>query len=159
MTHRWSPDGLAPPIGQYSHLAAVPSDHELVFISGQVGVREDGTLAGADAEAQTRQAFANIGALLGSLGAGPANLVKLVTMVSGREHLAGCRAAREEVFASWYPGGDWPAHSLMVVASLAAPELTVEIEGVAAVPPAPGSSTTPAAPATAGTPPTGPSRR
>jgi len=125
---------VAPPIGQYSHLAAVPPDHELVFISGQVGAREDGTLAGPDAEAQTRQAFENIGRLLDSLGAGPANLVKLFTMVASREHLAGCRAAREEVFAAWYPGGDWPAHSLTVVDSLATPELTVEIEGMAAVP-------------------------
>jgi enamine deaminase RidA (YjgF/YER057c/UK114 family) len=134
MIRRWSPTGLAPPIGQYSHLAAVPADHELIFISGQLGVLEDGTLAGPDAEAQTRQAFANIGRLLDSLDAGPANLVKLLTMVSAREHLAGCRAAREEVFAAWYPDGDWPAHSLAVVDSLAAPELTVEIEGMAAVP-------------------------
>jgi enamine deaminase RidA (YjgF/YER057c/UK114 family) len=134
MIRRWSPDGLAAPIGQYSHLAAVPPDHELIFIAGQVGVLEDGTLAGSDGESQTRQAFANIGVLLHSLGAGPENLVKLVTMVSARGHLAGCRAARDEVFAAWYPGGDWPAHSLMVVDSLATPELTVEIEGFAAVP-------------------------
>jgi 2-iminobutanoate/2-iminopropanoate deaminase len=112
----------------------VPSDHELIFISGQVGALEDGTLAGPDAEAQTRQAFENIGRLLDSLGAGPANLVKLFTMVAAREHLAGCRAAREEVFAAWYPDGGWPAHSLAVVDSLARPELTVEIEGMAAVP-------------------------
>ncbi|MFG1685418.1 hypothetical protein ACGFNP_35020 [Nonomuraea sp. NPDC049269] len=37
-------------------------------------------------------------------------------------------------FARWYPEGNWPAHSLAVVAALAAPELTVEIEGMAAVP-------------------------
>jgi 2-iminobutanoate/2-iminopropanoate deaminase len=134
MIRRWSPGGLAAPVGQYSHLAAVPADHELVFISGQVGLTEDGTLAGPDGESQTRQAFLNIATLLDSLGAGPANLVKLLTMVSAREHLAGSRAAREKIFAAWYPDGDWPAHSLMVVDSLAAPELTVEIEGVAAVP-------------------------
>jgi 2-iminobutanoate/2-iminopropanoate deaminase len=134
MIRRWSPPGLAAPIGQYSHLAAVPADHELVFISGQVGGLEDGTLAGPDAESQTRQAFGNIERLLGSLGAGPEHLVKLLTLVAGTEHLAGCRAAREEVFARWYPGGDWPAHSLAVVAALATPELTVEIEATAAVP-------------------------
>jgi 2-iminobutanoate/2-iminopropanoate deaminase len=134
MIRRWSPAGLAPPIGQYSHLATVPADHDLVFVSGQVGVLEDGTLAGPDAESQTRQAYANIGVLLDSLGAGPEHLVKLLTLVSGTEHLAGCRSARDEVFAKWYPGGDWPAHSLMVVAALAAPELTVEIEGTVAVP-------------------------
>lgn len=131
---RWNPDNVAPPIGRYSHLAAVPSDHELVFISGQVGVLEDGTLAGSDAESQTRQIFANMERLLESLGAGPEHLVKLLTLVSGTEHLAGCRAAQGEVFAKWYPDGDWPAQSLAVVAALAKPELTVEIEGMAAVP-------------------------
>jgi 2-iminobutanoate/2-iminopropanoate deaminase len=134
MIRRWSPDGLAAPVGQYSHLASVPPDHELVFISGQVGALEDGTLAGPDAESQTRQAFVNIATLLDSLGAGPANLVKLLTMVASRDHLPGCRTAREKIFSAWYPDGDWPAHSLMVVDSLATPELTVEIEGVAAVP-------------------------
>jgi 2-iminobutanoate/2-iminopropanoate deaminase len=135
MIRRWSPDGVAPPIGQYSHLAAVPADHELVFVSGQVGVAEDGTLAGLDARSQTRQAFANIGRLLDALGAGPEHLVKLLTLVAGAEHLDGSRLAREEVFAAWYPDGGWPAHSLMVVAALAKPELTVEIEAVVAVPP------------------------
>lgn len=134
MIRRWSPPGLAGPIGQYSHLAAVPADHELVFISGQVGLLEDGTLAGQDALAQTLQAFDNIERLLGSLGAEPENLVKLMTLIAGTEHLAGCRAAREQVFARWYPGGDWPAHSLAVVAALATPELTVEIEATVAVP-------------------------
>jgi enamine deaminase RidA (YjgF/YER057c/UK114 family) len=134
MIRRWNPTDLAPPIGQYSHLAAVPADHEVVFISGQVGVLADGTLAGPDAESQTRQIFANIETLLGSLGGGPQQLVKLLTLVSGTEHLAGCRAAREEVFARWYPDSDWPAHSLAVVAGLATPELTVEIEGTAALP-------------------------
>lgn len=134
MIRRWNPEGVAAPLGRYSHLAAVPADHELVFISGQVGVLEDGTLAGPDAESQTRQSLANVKTLLDSLGAGPEHLVKFLTMLSGTEHLAGSRAARDEVFATWYPDGDWPAHSLTVVAALAAPELTVEIEAVAAVP-------------------------
>ncbi|MBT2224723.1 RidA family protein [Nonomuraea sp. NEAU-A123] len=134
MIRRWNPVNLAPPIGQYSHLAAVPADHELVFISGQVGTLEDGALSGPDAESQTRQALANIERLLESMDAGPEQLVKLLTLVSGAEHLEGYRAAREAVFARWYPEGDWPAHSLAVVAALAAPELTVEIEGMAAVP-------------------------
>jgi 2-iminobutanoate/2-iminopropanoate deaminase len=134
MIRRWSPPGVAPPLGQYSHLAAVPADHELVFVAGQVGVREDGGLAGPDAESQTREALANIERLLKSLGAGPENLVKLTTLVAATEHLTGSRAAREEVFARWYPEGDWPAHTLMVVAALARPDLTVEIEGMVAVP-------------------------
>lgn len=134
MIRRWNPEGVAAPIGGYSHVAAVPADHELVFISGQIGALPDGSLAGPDAESQARQALANIERLLESLGAGPGHLVKLLTMLSGTEHLAGTRAAFGAVFATWYPGGDFPAHSLTVVAALAAPALTVEIEAVAAIP-------------------------
>ncbi|MER6948157.1 RidA family protein [Nonomuraea sp. NPDC000554] len=134
MIRRWNPAAIAPPIGQYSHLASVPADHELVFVSGQVGVLDDGTLAGSDARSQTRQIFANIERLFDSLGVGPEHLVKLMTLVAGTEHLYGCRAARQEVFGRWYPDGDWPAHSLAVVVALATPELAVEIEAVVAVP-------------------------
>ncbi|WP_131735653.1 RidA family protein [Actinomadura roseirufa] len=134
MIRRWDPPEAAPAVGQYRHLARVPSGHDLVFVSGQVGVLPDGTLAGPDAYAQTRTVFDNFERLLESLGVGPENLVRLFTMVSGTEHVAGCREARGEFFARWYPDGDWPAHSLAVVAALAAPELVVEIEGTVAVP-------------------------
>ncbi|WP_101783768.1 RidA family protein [Nonomuraea indica] len=136
MIHRWSPAGVGAPVAQYSHLASVPASHGLLFISGQVGVREDGVLSGPDAESQTRQAFANIGALLAAAGAEPRHLVKLFTMVAGTEHLPGCRAARTEVFKDWFPDKGWPAHSLIVVSALAAPEIVVEVEAVAAIPPA-----------------------
>ncbi|GAA3012208.1 RidA family protein [Streptosporangium longisporum] len=134
MIRRWNPDGPAAPLGRYSHLASVPAGHELLVMSGQVGVMEDGTLAGTDAESQARQVFANIESLLRSAGAGPEHLVKLFTMLSGTEHLAGSRAAQGEVFARWFPEGDWPAHSLIVVAALAAPGLLIEVEAIAAVP-------------------------
>jgi 2-iminobutanoate/2-iminopropanoate deaminase len=134
MIRRWSPAVVGAPLAQYHHLAAAPADHELLFVSGQVGTRPDGTFAGADAESQTRQIFANLEALLDSAGAGPPHVLKLFTMVAGTEHLAGCRAARAEVFARWYPEGDWPAHSLIVVAALATPEILVEVEAYAALP-------------------------
>jgi enamine deaminase RidA (YjgF/YER057c/UK114 family) len=105
-----------------------------VFVSGQLGVLPDGTLAGPDAETQTRQIFANIEVLLAAQGAGPEHLVKLLTMVAGTEHLGGYRAAQAETFAKWFPDGDFPAQSLMVVAALAGPDYAAEVEAIAAVP-------------------------
>lgn len=134
MIRRWTPAEIGPPVGQYSHLAAAPTGHEVLFISGQVGTRPDGVMAGPDAESQTRQIYANIAALLKSAGAGPEHLLKLFTMVAGTEHLAGSRAGRAGAFAEWFPDGDFPAHSLIVVAALAAPEIAVEVEAIAAVP-------------------------
>ncbi|WP_219512941.1 RidA family protein [Nonomuraea ceibae] len=133
MINRWNPAGVPAPVGRYSHVAAVPGGTTLVFVSGQVGNLADGSLAGPDALSQTRQAFANLRSVLDACGAGPDDVVKLLTFVAGAGHLPGFRAARDEVFDAWYPGGDVPAHSLAVVAALADPALTVEIEAVVAV--------------------------
>ncbi|WP_410653937.1 RidA family protein [Amycolatopsis sp. lyj-112] len=131
---RWNPPEVAPPAGRYSHLAVTPPECEIVFLAGQLGVLPDGTLAGPEAEAQGRQVFANIEALLAAAGGEPRHLVKLLTLISGTEHLAGYRAAQAEAFGRWFPEGDFPAQSLAVVAALAAPEYTVEVEAVAAIP-------------------------
>ncbi|SFW83586.1 RidA family protein [Amycolatopsis australiensis] len=130
---RWNPDAVAPPLGRYSHVAEVPAGHRLVFLAGQLGVRPDGSLAGPDAEAQARQIFANVEALLAAQGAGPANLVKLLALVASPDELAGYRTALTDVFAKWFPDGDFPAQTLAVVAGLAAPEYVVEVEAIAAV--------------------------
>ncbi|MEV6158129.1 RidA family protein [Nonomuraea sp. NPDC052129] len=133
MPKRWNPVGVPAPIGNYSHVATVPENTTLVFVSGQVGNLRDGSLAGPDALSQTRQVFANLWSVLDEFGATPDDVVKLLTFVSSTEHLPGFFAARDEVFAEWYPDGDVPAHSLAVVAALATPELTVEVEAVIAV--------------------------
>ncbi|MEV1247899.1 RidA family protein [Nonomuraea sp. NPDC050022] len=53
------------------------------MIRRQVGVLDDGTLAGPDARSQTRQIFADIERLLDSLAVGHEHLVKLMTLVAG----------------------------------------------------------------------------
>ncbi|AQW48385.1 RidA family protein [Streptomyces violaceusniger] len=132
MIRRWNPVGVGSPIGQYSHLASAPADREILMVSGQVGALPDSALSDADADAETQQAFTNLERLLASVGAGPEHVMKLFTMVAGTHH--GVRAARQKVFEKWYPEGDWPAQSLIVVTALATPDLAVEVEAVAAVP-------------------------
>ncbi|WP_020660084.1 RidA family protein [Amycolatopsis benzoatilytica] len=134
MAKRWNPDGVGAPVGRYSHVAQVPAGHELVIVAGQIGVRPDGELAGPGAEAQTREVLANIERVLAAAGARPEHLVKVFSMVSGTEELPGFRTAMGETFERWFPEGDWPAQSMIVVAALAKPELVVEIEAMAAVP-------------------------
>ncbi|MDW6064276.1 RidA family protein [Streptomyces sp. FXJ1.4098] len=131
-----NPATLAAPVGKYSHLAAPPEGHRLVWISGQVGNEPDGHVP-ADAEQQTELVFANIRRLLEDLGVGPAQVLRLLTFVAGTDSLPGWSAARDRVYADWYPDGLYPAHSLAVVTALARPDLLVETEGVVAVPLAP----------------------
>lgn len=134
MIRRWNPDTVAAPLGKYSHLARVPTDHEIVFLSGQVGALPDGSLAGDDVDAQAHAVFDNIERLLAAAGGSPENLVRVFSMVAGVEHLPGFRTVLGETFTRWFPHGDWPAHSLIVAAALARPDILVEVEAVAAIP-------------------------
>lgn len=128
-----NPDALAAPVGKYSHLIEPPAGHRLVWISGQVGNDPRGEVP-VSAEEQTELVFANIGRLLDELGVGPGQVVKLLTFVAGEDSLPGWSAARDRAYAQWYPEGDYPSHSLAVVAALARPDLLVETEGIVAVP-------------------------
>jgi 2-iminobutanoate/2-iminopropanoate deaminase len=134
MVRRWSPPQIGPPLGPYSHLAVAPTGSQIVFVAGQVGAGPDGELIAPDAESQTRQVFLNIMSALAAAGGGPPHLVRLFTMVAGPEHLAGYRAGLGRWLDTWFPDGDFPAQSLIVVAGLARPEIVVEVEACAAVP-------------------------
>ncbi|RGE19145.1 RidA family protein [Leucobacter sp. wl10] len=130
---RYSPDGIAPPVGAYSHLAAVSGPAEWVFISGQVGADRDGVVPD-DVAAQTRNALRNIEALITAAGGTPQSIVRCMTFLVGAEHMPEYAAARNAIFAEWFPAGDLPGHSLAIVAGLARPQLLVEIEGWIALP-------------------------
>lgn len=134
MLSRSSPPGIPAPIGRYHHTTTVPAGADLVFISGQVGNHLGGRAVAADVAGQASRAFANIGVILDDLGVGPGQVAKLMTFVVGAENVPGFLAARDDVFARWYPDGAVPAHTLAVISGLAAAELLVEIEAVVAAP-------------------------
>ncbi|MFC5502640.1 RidA family protein [Lysinimonas soli] len=130
----WNPEGISDPIGKYSHLTLVPPGSALLFIAGQVGTGPDGEIAD-DSYQQTLTTFHNIESLLDAAGLRPVHLVRLLSFVAGAAALTGYYAARDEVYARWFGSREYPGHSLAVVAALAKPQLFVEIEGWAAVPP------------------------
>ncbi len=128
-----NPEGVHTPAGQYSHAAlSEPGRH--LFISGQVGIGSDGELVGDDVGTQFKLAFANLVAILHSVGAKASDVVDMKTFLVGEESLTPWRAARQEVFAEHYPGGQFPPHTLLIVSALAAPELKVEVSATARVP-------------------------
>jgi enamine deaminase RidA (YjgF/YER057c/UK114 family) len=104
----------------------------LVFVSGQVALDADGRLVGkGDLEAQLEQAWRNLVNALASVGATPADLVKVTTFVVGyrTEH----RALITRVRGAWVGEVDLPTSTLVGVTSLALPEFLVEVEGTAAL--------------------------
>ncbi len=121
-----NPKSVHAPLGLYSHTVVVPAGTELLFISGQVGVRPDGTTP-ADIAGQADQVFANIVALLKSHGLAPTDIIKLTTfMVAGHDGDA-VRAARRK-----YLGEHRPASTAVFVSQLVDPAWFVEVEAVAA---------------------------
>ena len=74
MTRKFNPEGMTPP-PFYSHGVEVQAGARMVFVSGQVGVRRDGTVA-EDIGAQAAVAIENLTAVLAAADMTPADIVK-----------------------------------------------------------------------------------
>jgi enamine deaminase RidA (YjgF/YER057c/UK114 family) len=123
-----NPPDVAAPLSRYSHAMAVPENYRWLHVSGQVGMRPDGTMA-RGAEAQLEQTWRNLLAILRADGMGPADLVKVTTLLTPGVEVGLSRRIRERSLE-----GAEPASTLIVVAGLANPDILVEIEVVAARP-------------------------
>jgi 2-iminobutanoate/2-iminopropanoate deaminase len=123
-----NPPDVHAPKGLYSHTVTVPSGTDLIFISGQVGARSDGTVPHTIAE-QADQVFANIVSHLKFHGLEPSSIVKLTTfMVAGQDGNA-VRAARIK-----HLGSHRPASTAVYISELVEPEWYVEVEAIAGRP-------------------------
>jgi enamine deaminase RidA (YjgF/YER057c/UK114 family) len=120
-----NPAGVHTPGSRYSHAALVEGPGRRLVISGQIGMRPDGTIA-AEGEAQIAQALANLGAILSAHGMGPANIVKMGVFLTERALIPTWRAEREK-----FLGTLAPASTLLVVAGLADPRFVFEVEAEA----------------------------
>lgn len=118
-----APDAPAP-AGQYSQAVEVTGATRTLYLSGQVGVAPDGSIA-ADATAQAAQIWANIAAQLRAAGMGIENLVKLTIIVSDAADVPAVRAGRAAIL------GDHRPASTVIISGLADPKWKVEVEGIA----------------------------
>ena len=127
-----SPPTLHAPFG-YSHVVSAPAGRT-IWIAGQVAMHPDGTLAPAgDWEAQVRLVFENLTRALAAAGATFADVVKLTFFVVDVAGLPVIRRVRDEHVDVERP----PASTLVQVAGLALPELLLEVEATAWLPPGP----------------------
>ena len=67
---------MAPFKNNYHHAVVIPANARIVYVSGQVGLRADGSLPDT-LEAQADQAWQNLMACIGEAGMGPENIVKI----------------------------------------------------------------------------------
>ncbi|HKB25443.1 MAG TPA: RidA family protein [Methylomirabilota bacterium] len=127
-----TPREFGKPLGMYSH-GMLAAAGELLVVAGQVGTDREGR-AGDDVIAQTKQAFANVGAVLDAGGCRWRDVVRLQTFLTSADDIAGFMKARQEVFPRYFPDGAYPPNTLLIVSRLVRPELRVEIEAMAVRP-------------------------
>ena len=124
MLRHLNPEGIAAP-GPYSHGVEASSIQRVLFVSGQVGVRPDGSLAEGISE-QTSAAAKNLTAVLADAGMTTSDVVKFTIFLTDENLLEGFM----EAGAGLLPTPP-PATTLVYVKALAAPALLVEIEAIA----------------------------
>lgn len=128
MLERLNPPTAPLPASSYSQAIVHPASAKRVVVSGQIGVTVDGkVLDGLDA--QVRQSFENLVAVLAAAGATPADVVKVTTFMVAPGDVTVARKWRKHFF-----GDAAPASTYIVVAGLAAPEFLFEVEAEAIVP-------------------------
>ncbi|TYC90478.1 RidA family protein [Novosphingobium sp. BW1] len=96
---------------------------DFVFTSGQLPRGADGAIVLGDITVQTRQALANLEAVLAEAGARLDQVVKVTAWLTDTAHMAGFNAVYREVFGELFPARS------TVISGLVAGD--VEIEAVA----------------------------
>lgn len=110
-------------IGPYSQ--AIRAEGKLLYISGQIPLKADGSLVQGDIKAQTEQVMANIRAVLESAGLSPKNVIKTTIFLTSMDHFATVNEIYGKTFDS-----EPPARSTVAVSGL--PKgVDVEIETIA----------------------------
>ncbi|MEY4549985.1 MAG: hypothetical protein RL685_6180 [Pseudomonadota bacterium] len=116
---------LGEPVGPYVHAVHC---NGLLFLSG---VTAFGTPAAqGDIGQQARACFAQIARIAAAEGTTLSSLVKVTLFVTSFQDIRALRAALFETY-----GAELPASSLVRVAGLFAPELSIEVEGILALEP------------------------
>ena len=117
-----NPQNIHAPLGSYSHQIEVKGNERLLVLSGQVGMRQDGTVP-EDPLEQIDVAFENIFRNLRAAGMEVSDLVKITYYLVGEIDTA----KRREVVLSKLQGNQ-PCSTLLYVAGLASPIYKVEID-------------------------------
>jgi 2-iminobutanoate/2-iminopropanoate deaminase len=122
---RHNPAAVHAPSSGYSMGLELGQHRRLLFISGQVPERPDGSVPDGF-EAQCEQAWRNVIEVLTTAGLGVEHLVKINTFLTDRDQVVANRAIRRKML-----GGHEPASTVMVAVTVDGKWL-LEIEAIAA---------------------------
>jgi 2-iminobutanoate/2-iminopropanoate deaminase len=114
-----------------SHVVAIDGPAKILYLSGQVSKNQKGEVVGSgDFEAQTRQVYQNLAALLKASNASFKDVVKQNVYTTRPEEIQTWKRVRDEFIGT---GEELPASTYVGVTALADPVYLIEIEVVAAL--------------------------
>ena len=121
-----NPDGLFKP-GTFSQIAITKGD-KVVYISGQTARDPTSKIVSVGVvKGQAEKVFANLRTAIESVGGSMADIAKITTFVVNLQ--PDDRVWIGEMVKKHFPKP--PAHTLVGISALAAPELLIEIEAIA----------------------------
>tara|TARA_R110000868_G_scaffold2321_2_gene17237 strand:- start:41377 stop:41772 length:396 start_codon:yes stop_codon:yes gene_type:complete len=124
------PPGWPRPKGYSNGIAASGLQ---IFVAGQIGWDESGSIVSEDFAPQFRQVILNTLAVLAEAGAGPQHIVRMTGYVTSREAYI---ASLAEIGQIWKEliGRNYPAMAFVEVSALMEPGAQIEIETTAVIP-------------------------
>lgn len=125
MIQRLNPDTVPKPASAYVQAVLHSVGSKRLVISGQIGMTADGLLLGG-MEAQLRQCWVNLFAVMHGAGFEKRHLIKTVIYVTEPGQISLSRRLRDEAM-----DGLLAASTYVQVPGLATPEILCEIEGEA----------------------------
>ena len=116
---------IPPGVSPNPHLSPGVQVDDILYVSGHVGTDGNGNILGGMG-AQTRQALANLRAVIVTAGGRMEDIIKMTCYLTNMDDYAEYAKVRMETWRD-----DPPATSTICVAHLMRPELLVELEAVA----------------------------
>jgi enamine deaminase RidA (YjgF/YER057c/UK114 family) len=133
-----TPSGPAAPLAHSSaimySLGVSVETKRLVFISGIVGTRRDGSLDGDGSfAAQIKRTYENMADILATASCTFENVVKFTSYLKNAEDWPAYIKFRIENYPKFFPSKKYPPNTGLVVSAFVRPELLFEMEAIAAV--------------------------
>jgi enamine deaminase RidA (YjgF/YER057c/UK114 family) len=119
---RFNPPGLV-----FEGMSQAVLHDGLIHVSGQVALRDGAPVGAGDPEAQARQCFANLEAVLREAGAGLSGVILLRCYLTDAEFYSAYAKVKNELFRAHPPAG-----TAVIVKALLLPALLMEVEAIAA---------------------------
>ncbi len=127
----FSPSTLGKPRGQYSQIAAAAAARTY-FIAGQLSANAAGEIIGdGDFDAQCAQIFLNVKTALQACGLGWENIVQFTTYLVDPRDIPKFMAFRLRMFPEFFPSGNYPPNTLLIVSRLVEEPFLVEVQPIA----------------------------